>query len=69
VLATISLSQTGLAAYEWAWTFIVAHAIVAVGMLLAYMRRKPEAGRINSLLVVSLTFIMWFCLTPLRFLI
>jgi len=48
---------------------IVPHAVVQVVVLERYLRRRPEPGRIDGLMAMALTYIVWFVGIPLWVLI
>ena len=44
---------------------IVPHAVVQVVVLERYLRRRPEPRRIDGLMAVALTYVVWFVAIPL----
>lgn len=44
---------------------IVVHALFLVIILLRYAARSPAPARMDPVLIVSLSYILWFCLAPL----
>lgn len=57
-----AIATTG--AFAWADVLVAAHGTVLVIALRASLQ-KPKAGRINALLVLALSYMIWFALAPL----
>lgn len=67
----IAMAATGVAAvtrvcdiattgsFTWADVVMAAHAAVLISALRAFLQ-KPRAGRINGLLVLGLSYMIWF---------
>lgn len=70
IAATLAAVVTRVAAiiidggFTWADVVIAAQATVLVIALRAALR-KPKVGRINALLVLALSYMIWFALAPL----
>jgi 1,4-dihydroxy-2-naphthoate polyprenyltransferase len=59
--------ETGLvgAAYSDAIYVVIPHAVLLLWMLTPYLRASVPSGRINGLMLASLSYILWFGLIPL----
>jgi 1,4-dihydroxy-2-naphthoate polyprenyltransferase len=44
---------------------VIPHSALLSYMLVRYLKNDPKAGRIDSLIVVALTYLMWFALVPM----
>lgn len=64
-LSAVTLEAAGFRYYGPAMAGIVLHALILVTILVRYAAGFPAPARINSLLIVSLSFILWFCVAPL----
>lgn len=64
-LSAVALEIAGYHFYGLALSGIVLHAVILVTVLLRYALRSPGPARMDPLLIASLSFILWFCITPL----
>ena len=44
---------------------VVPHAVLLIWLLLRYIRQYKTPGRIDALIIVALTYLMWFAVVPL----
>ena len=51
--------------YGMAVYLVVPHAVLLSWRLIGYLRQKPISGRIDALMALALTFILWFGVIPL----
>jgi putative NADPH-quinone reductase/1,4-dihydroxy-2-naphthoate octaprenyltransferase len=51
--------------FGWAVYAIIAHGIYLITLLLRFIRDPSPSPRIDGLMMVSLTFVIWFALIPL----
>lgn len=63
-VAARAVAIVTMSGFTWADVLIAAHATVLVIALRA-AHQKPRAGRINALLVLALSYMIWFALAPL----
>ena len=70
LLATVSavawhLLGLDTGGYGMAVYLVLPHAVLLSWRLIGYLRRKPMAARIDALMALALTFILWFGVIPL----
>lgn len=64
-VTAVTLETSGFGFYGAAVAGIVIHALAVVVILVRYALGSPAPARMDPVLVVSLSFILWFCVTPL----
>lgn len=66
-ITTIILMVSGLVtgAFDGLLYGVVPHAVLLSWMLTRYVNGPPTRGRIDTLLVAALTYLMWFAIVPL----
>ncbi len=63
--SAVVLEVAGFGFYGPALPGIVLHALILLAALLWYAARNPAPARMNLMLIIALSFILWFCVTPL----
>jgi 1,4-dihydroxy-2-naphthoate octaprenyltransferase len=77
--AVAILAVIGAAAMAWAWPYLTPdvagyrylvylaapHAVALTVLCVRFLQRGAPVKRIDGLMVVALTFILWFCVVPL----
>ncbi len=64
-LSAVAIEVAGFQFYGLALAGIVLHALFLLVILLRHAAHSPAPARMNAVLIISLSFILWFCVTPL----